>query len=224
MDAIVMMYIWIAIICVAALLEAFTLQMVSIWFVAGGLVSLILYFCGVGYEIQIIVFIAVSIILLISLRKLCLKFLLKNTDEKTNVNSLIGREAKLLKDISLGELGEVKLGDVVWTATTKGETPLAAGTFVKIVEVQGNKLIVKPFESEHKKAEQSKTSAKAKTEAQASKTQTTEEELEQDESQEKPEESKIDTTTLEQPTKEDTAQSKQKTQKTNSKSKSKKSN
>ena len=146
MDAVVMMYIWIAIICVAALIEAFTLQMVSIWFVAGGIVSLILYFCGVGYEIQIIVFIAVSIILLIALRKLCLKFLLKNTNEKTNVDALVGREARLLKDIDLGQLGEIKLGDVVWSATTKDESPLASGTLVKITQVQGNKLIVEAVE------------------------------------------------------------------------------
>ena len=146
MDAVVMMYIWIAIICVAALIEAFTLQMVSIWFVAGGIVSLILYFCGVGYEVQIIVFIAVSIILLIALRKLCLKFLLKNTNEKTNVDALVGREARLLKDIELGQLGEIKLGDVVWSATTKDESPLASGTLVKITQVQGNKLIVEAVE------------------------------------------------------------------------------
>ena len=146
MDAVVMMYIWIAIICVAALIEAFTLQMVSIWFVAGGIVSLILYFCGVGYEVQIIVFIAVSIILLIALRKLCLKFLLKNTNEKTNVDALVGREARLLKDIDLGQLGEIKLGDVVWSATTKDESPLASGTLVKITQVQGNKLIVEAVE------------------------------------------------------------------------------
>ena len=220
MDAIVMMYIWIAVVCVAALVEAFTMQMVSIWFVAGGIVSLILYFCGVSYEIQIIVFIAVSIILLISLRKLCLKFLLKNTDEKTNVDSLIGREAKLLKDISLGELGEVKLGDVVWTATTKDETPLSAGTLIKIVQVQGNKLIVQPFESTNK-TEQSETSAKDKKEE---KTAGEIEATKQEEATGKQAETQIDEANSEQSAKEETAQSKTKAQKSNSKSKSKKSN
>ena len=220
MDAIVMLYIWIAVICVAALVEAFTMQMVSIWFVAGGIVSLILYFCGVSYEIQIIVFIAVSIILLISLRKLCLKFLLKNTDEKTNVDSLIGREAKLLKDISLGELGEVKLGDVVWTATTKDETPLSAGTLIKIVQVQGNKLIVQPFESTNK-TEQSETSAKGKKEE---KTAGEIEATKQEEATEKQAETQIDEANSEQSAKEETANPKAKAQKSNSKSKSKESN
>ena len=220
MDVIVMLYIWIAVICVAALVEAFTMQMVSIWFVAGGIVSLILYFCGVSYEIQIIVFIAVSIILLISLRKLCLKFLLKNTDEKTNIDSLIGREAKLLKDISLGELGEVKLGDVVWTATTKDETHLSAGTLIKIVQVQGNKLIVQPIESTNK-TEQSETSASAeKAEQTAGEIEATK----QEEATEKQAETQIDEANSEQSAKEETAQPKTKAQKSNSKSKSKKSN
>lgn len=220
MDVIVMLYIWIAVICVAALVEAFTMQMVSIWFVAGGIVSLILYFCGVSYEIQIIVFIAVSIILLISLRKLCLKFLLKNTDEKTNVDSLIGKEAKLLKSISLGELGEVKLGDVVWTATTKDETPLSAGTLIKIVQVQGNKLIVQPIESTNK-TEQGETSAKDKKEEKtAGEIQATK----QEEATEKQVETQTDETNSEQSAKKETAQPKTKAQKSNSKSKSKKSN
>ena len=220
MDVIVMLYIWIAVICIAALVEAFTMQMVSIWFVAGGIVSLILYFCEVSYEIQIIVFIAVSIILLISLRKLCLKFLLKNTDEKTNIDSLIGREAKLLKSISLGELGEVKLGDVVWTATTKDETPLSAGTLIKIVQVQGNKLIVQPIESTNK-TEQDETSAKDKKEEKtAGEIQATE----QEEATEKQAETQIDEATSEHSKKEETAQPKTKAQKSNSKSKSKKSN
>ena len=220
MDVIVMLYIWIAVICIAALVEAFTMQMVSIWFVAGGIVSLILYFCGVSYEIQIIVFIAVSIILLISLRKLCLKFLLKNTDEKTNIDSLIGREAKLLKSISLGELGEVKLGDVVWTVTTKDETPLSAGTLIKIVQVQGNKLIVQPIESTNK-TEQSETSAKGKKEEKtAGEIQATE----QEEATEQQAETQTDETNSEQSKKEETAQPKTKAQKSNSKSKSKKAN
>ena len=215
-----MMYIWIAVICVAALVEAFTMQMVSIWFVAGGIVSLILYFCEVSYEIQIIIFIAVSIILLISLRKLCLKFLLKNTDEKTNIDSLIGREAKLLKSISLGELGEVKLGDVVWTATTKDETPLSAGTLIKIVQVQGNKLIVQPIESTNE-TEQGETSAKDKKEE---KTAGEIEATKQEEATEKQAETQIDEANSEQSAKEETAQPKTKAQKSNSKSKSKKSN
>ena len=220
MDVIVMLYIWIAVICIAALVEAFTMQMVSIWFVAGGIVSLILYFCGVSYEIQIIAFIAVSIILLISLRKLCLKFLLKNTDEKTNIDSLIGREAKLLKSISLGELGEVKLGDVVWTATTKDETPLSAGMLIKIVQVQGNKLIVQPIENASK-TEQGETSAKGKEEEKtAGEIQATE----QEEATEKQVETQTDKATSEHSKKEETAQHKAKAQKSNSKSKSKKTN
>ena len=145
---------------------------------------------------------------------------MKNTDEKTNIDSLIGREAKLLKSISLGELGEVKLGDVVWTATTKDETPLSAGTLIKIVQVQGNKLIVQPLESTNK-TEQGETSAKDKKEE---KTAGEIEATKQEEATEKQAETQIDEANSEQSAKEETAQPKTKAQKSNSKSKSKKSN
>ncbi len=144
MDALVMMWVWLAVIAVSAFIEAFTLQMVSIWFVPGGLVALILYFCGVGYDWQIIACIVVSLALLIGLRRFCLKILFKDKNgEGTNVNSFIGQKATLLKEIAGEERGELRINDVVWTAVSEDNSNIPAGAEVQIVAVRGNKLIVK---------------------------------------------------------------------------------
>ena len=138
-----MIYIWLAVVCASALIEAFTLQMVGIWFVVGGLVALIMSACGLALEWQIISCIIISLVLLLALRKLCLRFVLRKTNEKTNVDSLIGKEVKLLEEITKDKMGEVKIAGVVWSAVTENGAPIEKGKLVVIEKVQGNKLIVK---------------------------------------------------------------------------------
>lgn len=153
-----MIYVWLAVVCVSALIEAFTLQMAGIWFVVGGLVALIMAACGVALEWQIIACIAISLVLLLALRKLCMKFILRKTNEKTNVDALTGLEVKLRKDITEDEMGEVKIGDVVWSAIAASEgTKIEKGTLVTVLKVQGNKLIVKTVEQETEAKEQAAT-------------------------------------------------------------------
>ena len=138
-------WIWLAVVCGSAVLEFISMQMISIWFVAGGIVALILAIIGgVEFWIQIVVFIVLSMILLLSFRKLALKCLLRNTNTKTNIDSMIGRETTLIDDISLDNAGAVKINGVVWTAIAEADNiAISAGTLVVITEIRGNKLIVR---------------------------------------------------------------------------------
>ncbi len=149
MDMVIMMWIWLTVIAVSAFIEAFTLQMASVWFVPGGLVALILYFCGVGYEWQIVACIVVSLVLLVCLRKFCLKVLFKNkADDKTNTDSFIGLKTSLIKEIVGDDKGEVRINDIVWTAISYDKSSIPAGSEVEIVAIRGNKLLVKPAENQ----------------------------------------------------------------------------
>lgn len=140
-----MLWVWLAVIAVSAFIEAFTLQMASIWFVPGGLAALVLYFCGVGYEWQIVACIVVSLALLLGLRKFCLKILFKNkVEDQTNTASLIGRKTKLLKGITEDDSGEIRLNGVVWTAVSSDHTSIPVNTEVIVVTIRGNKLLVTP--------------------------------------------------------------------------------
>ena len=138
----VMIYVWLAVVVVSAIVEALTLQMVGIWFVVGGLVALILAACNVALEWQIIAWIIVSLILLLALRRLCLRFILKKDNTRTNVDALVGVKVKLLADAVDGT-SEGKIGDVVWTVVLQDSETAAAGDTVEVVEVQGNKLIAR---------------------------------------------------------------------------------
>ena len=135
-------WIWVAVVAISLIIEFSTMEMVSIWTAAGGLVSLILAACNVSLEIQLIVFFAVSITLLLSLRKIALKYLIKN-NSKTGADSLIGSKHTLLSDIREDQLGTIKINGVVWNVTTENGTEIVAGNKVEIIAIKGNKFIVK---------------------------------------------------------------------------------
>lgn len=135
-------WIWVAVVAISLIVEFATMEMVSLWTAVGGVCALILAACEVGFEIQLIVFFGVSIILLLSLRKITIKYLLKNT-QKVGTERVIGTKTKLLSEITNDEPGTIKVNGVVWSATTDNGEPLAANTIVEIVEIRGNKFIVK---------------------------------------------------------------------------------
>ena len=65
--------------------------------------------------LQIIVFIAGSILLLLSLRPIFKKYMTRN-EIRTNASSLIGQEAICIKPILDNQWGEVKIQGKIWTA------------------------------------------------------------------------------------------------------------
>lgn len=135
-------WIWVAVIVLSLVVEFSTLDMVSLWTAIGGVIALILAATGVKLEIQLIVFFVVSIVLLLSLRKIALKYLLKN-NTKTGTDALIGKTFRLLSPITEDEMGTIKINGVVWNVTTENNTEITEGEKVEIVRLQGNKFIVK---------------------------------------------------------------------------------
>ncbi len=137
-----MIWVWAGIFILTLVIEIVTVELASIWFTFGSLVAFILALCDVSINIQIIVFLVVSTVLLACLRTIFIRLLKKN-NEKTNLDTVIGTTHTLLKGIGLETLGEIKLNGVVWGVTTENGEQIEAGEKVQIVEVRGNKFIVK---------------------------------------------------------------------------------
>ncbi|MGN1222543.1 MAG: NfeD family protein [Christensenellales bacterium] len=135
-------YIWLGVVVLSLIVEFVTMELVSIWITAGSLIAMILAACGVSYEIQIIVAVAVSIACIIGLRKITLKFLNKN-ETKTNADSLIGTKAKLITSITADEMGTVKYNGIIWNCTTQDGSEIEKDCHIEILKIEGNKLIVK---------------------------------------------------------------------------------
>ena len=135
-------YIWLAVTAVALILEFCTNDMLSIWFAGGGVVAMIIAALGASWYVHLPVFIAVSLVLLLSFRKLVLKYLDKG-DVRTNADSAIGKEFELITEIGFNHPGTIKINDVVWNAVTENQNDqIPAGTIVRVVKISGNKYIV----------------------------------------------------------------------------------
>lgn len=135
-------WIWVGLIVLALVVEFSTPELVSIWFACGALVALILAAFAVPFWIQALVFVAISLVLLLSLRKILAKFL-KAEDQKTNADSFVGKSFKLIQEIKDGEDGKIKINDVEWKVFSEDGKDYQVGNKVIVIKIVGNRLIIK---------------------------------------------------------------------------------
>lgn len=135
-----MSYFWLVLVIILIVVEACTCELVTIWFVASGIVALILSLFIDNIFIQTSVFIVLGILLLITTRTILKKFL-KVKDEPTNLDRVIGMKGIVTKEISSLNYGEVKVDGKFWTAISDSE--FKEGDTVKIIDINGVKLKVK---------------------------------------------------------------------------------
>ena len=81
-----MWIIWLSIFVIALIIEAFTNEIVSIWFSLGAMIATIISLIGgIDWYIELIIFIVISAASLLCLRPVVNK-LLKRDEVKTNVD------------------------------------------------------------------------------------------------------------------------------------------
>lgn len=130
---------WLVLVIVLSFIEIATVSLVSIWFVASGIVAMILSFFIEDTAVITTIFILLGIFLLIISRPIVNK--LKSKDnEKTNLDRIIGESAIVTEDIKKNEVGEVKVDGKKWSAISKEKC--LKGDTVKILKIDGVKLIV----------------------------------------------------------------------------------
>ena len=141
-------FYWLIIFVVALLVEIVTMGITSIWFAGGALIAWAAAKIGFGTAVQIIVFLAASLLLLILTRPLAVRFF--NTErQKTNAESLIGQCAVVIEDIdTLKAQGRVEIQGMEWSAKTdEPDGKISKGQVVVVNGIQGVKLIVRDKEA-----------------------------------------------------------------------------
>ena len=137
-----MLYVWIAVLIAAVVVEALTNDFVAIWFFPASLVSMILSLFDTPPWLQLLLFLVVGLALVIATRPLCRKFLTVK-QENTNVDAMVGKSCVVTEEIrNIEGLGEVKVGGLCWSARSVDGRVIAVGELVTVKEVQGVKLIV----------------------------------------------------------------------------------
>ncbi|MBQ2854987.1 MAG: NfeD family protein [Oscillospiraceae bacterium] len=137
---------WLVMMVIFLIGEAMTVTLISLWFAGGCLAALVVCLLGGSWELQVGVALAVSAILLTSLRPLVRKFITPKL-VKTNVDSVIGSTGLVTTAVdNVRAQGQVKLGSMEWTArSTTGEV-IPEGTLVKADRIEGVKVFVTPVE------------------------------------------------------------------------------
>lgn len=134
--------LWLAVVIIAVIVEVETVQMVSVWFAASGLVTMAIAAFNCSLEVQLIVFVSLSVILFLLSRPI-VKKLHKNPSENSTVESLVGEEVVVIKEINVGEMGEIKAKYERYSALAPNCTQnIPVDTKCIITEVRGNKVIV----------------------------------------------------------------------------------
>ncbi len=134
--------VWLIITVVLIVAEIITLGLTSIWFAGGALIAGLISLTGVHWLVQILVFAVVSAILFVFTRPIATKHFMKNI-EKTNVDSLIGKEGIVKQEIdNIEAQGVVKLNGMDWTARSVNGTKIPAGEKVLVDSIDGVKLMV----------------------------------------------------------------------------------
>ena len=108
---------WTIILVIAIIVEAITVDLVSIWFGAGAIVALIAEAFGFNQIIQVTLFTIVSIACILITRPLSKKYLRGNTI-KTNYDRIIGKHCLVTETITADNKGEVKVMGTLWMATS----------------------------------------------------------------------------------------------------------
>ena len=134
--------VWIAILVIMLIIELATMGLTTIWFAGGALAAFFVSLLGGGWVLQIVLFLAVSIVLLIFTRPIA-KNHFNGNRTRTNAQSLIGQNGVVTEEIdNLAGKGQVQIHGMDWTARTADNRKLEKGRVVVVREIQGVKLIV----------------------------------------------------------------------------------
>ena len=150
--------LWFIIVILLVLMEAATVNLVSIWFILSGTVSLFISLFVDSFPVQFAIFVGLGILLMI-LTKPMLDKMIKEKQEKTNLERIIGMEGVVTVPIKKNTVGEVKVDGKLWSAISSKS--IKEGEIVKIDHIESVKLVVEPIIVE--KPKKKTTSAKKKT-------------------------------------------------------------
>ncbi len=142
-------YLWLIVAVILAVVEGASLNLTTIWFALGALAAWLVTFLNFSWGFQIGVFVIVSGILLIFTKPLVKKYL-KIGSVKTNAEEVIGKDAIVTEEIdNINAKGKVKVKGQIWTARSDNNQIIKIDSIVKVLRIEGVKLIVEKLKEDN---------------------------------------------------------------------------
>lgn len=140
-----MAIVWFVVIITSLIVEALTLNFVTIWIALGALAAYITSYFAPSEVVQIIVFFIVTSSTLLFTRDFVRK--LTNFDKfKSKLQSVIGKKGIVIEDIVDESTGKVEVLGKTWDAISNDEKTIKKGMKILVLEIDEVKLIVKKQE------------------------------------------------------------------------------
>ena len=136
--------LWLAAFVLFLVVEAGTVSLTSVWFAVGSLAALVVSLLNGKLWLQVTLFLAVSVILLLTLRPLVRKFITPRI-QRTNVDGMVEKQGIVTSPVdNLNARGEVTISGMPWTARSTNGQPIPEGTVVRVDRIEGVKAFVSP--------------------------------------------------------------------------------
>lgn len=143
--------IWLIAAGVFFLVEIATVGFLIFWLGIGALLAMVTSFICDSLFIQTAVFVITSIVLILLTKPLTDKYMKNTKTIVTNSASLINKIGIVTIDIDpLEAVGQVKVEGEIWSAKSENDELILKDTKVKILKIDGVKLIVAPIKEENK--------------------------------------------------------------------------
>ena len=140
-------WFWLGLVVLFTLIEVFTFGLTTVWFALGALVMVFLSTLPIPLVWQLLLFLAISSVLLVFTRPLAIKKL-KVGRERTNTDSLLGAKALVMRDITEFERGVVKVHGMEWSACSVDGVPLVQDSVCIVERIEGVTLFVRKQDGE----------------------------------------------------------------------------
>lgn len=139
-------FLWLGLMVIFLIIELLTVGLTSIWLSGGALVALLISLTGVGFVVQLLIFIGVSFLLLIFTRPFAVKYI-NSHPEKTNYEELIGKIVKVTETVdNYEQTGVAVVNGIEWTArSVSDKEKIEKGSLAEVTAISGVKLILKQF-------------------------------------------------------------------------------
>lgn len=140
---------WVGLLILFLIVEIITVGLTSIWFAGGSLVAAIACLAGGSELLQVILFFAVSFILLYFTRPWAIKFI-RPKNVKTNYEEIAGKTVKVIERVdNVKGTGKVLYNGMEWTARAQECACIfEVDELAQAVGVQGVKMILKKLEED----------------------------------------------------------------------------
>ena len=138
-----MWQIWLLLAGLFFIGEMITVGFLIFWLGIGALLAMIVSFFTTNIIIQTAVFVISSIILILATKPFVKRFVdVKKTN--TNVFSIIGKKALVIKEIDpINAKGQIKVNSEIWSAESENGEKIEEGSEVENIRINGVKAIVK---------------------------------------------------------------------------------